>query len=107
MLATDLHSPAIKDKMTKQQWKNMQRGVNDGKDFEEAFLEEIYDRIAAQKLTLQGEEQENVSNAELSDPKQRRIRFQMDMERTINSSKVCFFFSFFNLFFIKKLLESN
>lgn len=63
MLATDLHSPAVKDKMTKQQWRSMQRGVNDSKDFDEAFLDEIYDRIAAQKLTLQGEEDDNYRNA--------------------------------------------
>jgi Sec7-like guanine-nucleotide exchange factor len=66
MLATDLHNPSVKVKMTKEQWINRQahfhifnilttsqRKMNDGKDFEEQFLIGIYDRIAAQEIRLQ------------------------------------------------------
>ena len=50
------YSPAIKQKMTKAQWKSMQRGVNDGHDFPEDFLMGLYDRMAAERLSLNDEE---------------------------------------------------
>lgn len=48
MLATDLHSPSVKVKMTKEQFANIQRKTNDGKDFDHKLLSDIFDRIAAQ-----------------------------------------------------------
>jgi Sec7-like guanine-nucleotide exchange factor len=53
MLATDLHSPAIKDKMKKEQWIPMQLKNFDNK-IDKQVLGEIFDRIAAQKLTVNG-----------------------------------------------------
>eukprot|EP01113_Clastostelium_recurvatum_P048624 TRINITY_DN889_c0_g1_i4.p1 TRINITY_DN889_c0_g1~~TRINITY_DN889_c0_g1_i4.p1 ORF type:complete len:1883 (+),score=603.78 TRINITY_DN889_c0_g1_i4:151-5799(+) len=52
MLATDLHNPAVKKPMTKEQWLNNNRGINGGKNFAETFLLSIYDRIAAEPLKI-------------------------------------------------------
>ena len=50
MLATDLHAPAIKKKISKADWIKNNTGLNDGKDFSEKFLIQIYDRIQRQEL---------------------------------------------------------
>ncbi|XP_065194608.1 brefeldin A-inhibited guanine nucleotide-exchange protein 1-like isoform X3 [Sycon ciliatum] len=54
MLATDLHSTKIKrqNKMTKEQYIKMNRGINDQKDLPPEYLEGIYDEIARQAITL-------------------------------------------------------
>eukprot|EP00117_Sycon_ciliatum_P018371 scpid7307/ scgid0207/ Brefeldin A-inhibited guanine nucleotide-exchange protein 2 len=56
MLATDLHSTKIKreNKMTKEQYIKMNRGINDQKDLPSEYLESIYDEIAKQEITLRG-----------------------------------------------------
>lgn len=86
MLATDLHSPSIKTKMTKQEWIKFQSKNNDGKDFDKELLSSIYDRIAAQELKLQ-DDNFNVDNNFTTDPKQLKNRFQKEMERNIWKSK--------------------
>ncbi|EGG22181.1 armadillo-like helical domain-containing protein [Cavenderia fasciculata] len=52
MLATDLHSSAIKAHMTKPEWLKMNAGINDKKNFDESMLLGIYDRINAEPLKL-------------------------------------------------------
>jgi len=54
MLATDLHSPAIKKKMTKENYINMNRGINDEKDLPKEFLESVFDQVAEHELKLKG-----------------------------------------------------
>lgn len=45
MLNTSLHNPSVKDKMTPAGFKSMLRGTNNGKDFDERFLDQIYTEI--------------------------------------------------------------
>ncbi|KAK8814240.1 hypothetical protein WA158_008102 [Blastocystis sp. Blastoise] len=54
MLNTDLHNPNIPDekKMTKQEFINNNRGINDGKDLPKETLEGIFDEIEANPITL-------------------------------------------------------
>lgn len=86
MLATDLHSSAIKTKITKPEWIKNQHNNNDGKDYEPEFLSALFDRIQAQPITL--DDGEFDATGELStDPKQRLNRFTKEMERTISKSK--------------------
>lgn len=54
MLATDLHSPQIKKKITLPEWQNVNRDINEGK-LPHRYQEEIYNRIAATPLKLTGE----------------------------------------------------
>ncbi len=54
MLATDLHSTSIKKKMTKDEYINMNRGINDNKDLPREFLESIYDQIAESEIKVKG-----------------------------------------------------
>jgi len=56
MLATDLHNPNVKKKMTKEDWMKNNTGINKGQDFEKQFLLDIYDRIMAEPLKLKEDE---------------------------------------------------
>uniref|UniRef100_A0A8C3LKR8 ADP ribosylation factor guanine nucleotide exchange factor 1 n=1 Tax=Chrysolophus pictus TaxID=9089 RepID=A0A8C3LKR8_CHRPC len=52
MLTTDLHSPQVKNKMTKEQYIKMNRGINDSKDLPEEYLSAIYNEIAGKKISM-------------------------------------------------------
>lgn len=54
MLHTDAHSPNIKkgQKMSKDQFANTLRGINDGEDFPIKFLHDIYDKIISEEFVL-------------------------------------------------------
>jgi len=86
MLATDLHSPSIKNKMTKQVFIDRQAKNNGGGDYDTKFLSELFDRIAASPLKLQDQEDKDDELADMNDPKTRRKKFQKEMERTITKS---------------------
>ncbi|KAF4523944.1 hypothetical protein B566_EDAN013699 [Ephemera danica] len=52
MLTTDLHSPQVKHKMSKEQYIKMNRGINDSKDLPEEYLSQIYDEIAGHEIKM-------------------------------------------------------
>ncbi|KAH8378040.1 hypothetical protein KR093_008657 [Drosophila rubida] len=53
MLTTDLHSPQVKHKMTKEQYIKMNRGIGDSKDdLPEEYLSSIYDEIAEHEIKM-------------------------------------------------------
>lgn len=47
-----LLSPKVKNKMTKEQYIKMNRGINDSKDLPEEYLSAIYDEIAGKKIAM-------------------------------------------------------
>ena len=48
----DLFQIKNKDKMTKEQYIKMNRGINDSKDLPEDYLSAIYDEIAADEIKM-------------------------------------------------------
>lgn len=54
MLTTDLHSPQVKSKMTKEQYIRLNRGITDSKDLPEEYLSNIYDEIAGHEIKMKG-----------------------------------------------------
>ena len=54
MLTTDLHSPQVKNKMTKDQYINMNRGINDSEDLPAEYLSTIYDEISQSEIKMKG-----------------------------------------------------
>ncbi|KRX71962.1 Brefeldin A-inhibited guanine nucleotide-exchange protein 1 [Trichinella sp. T6] len=52
MLTTDLHSPQVRNKMTKEQYIRMNRGINDSGDLPEQYLSDIYDEIAGNEIKM-------------------------------------------------------
>jgi brefeldin A-resistance guanine nucleotide exchange factor 1 len=57
LLNTDLHNPTIKDekRMTLEQFIRNNRGINDGEDFPEEFLTELYSQIKSQEIQVRKE----------------------------------------------------
>lgn len=55
VLLTDLHSPTVHTKMTKQDWFKMNKGCNGAGDFDYNMLYVIYDNCAQEPLRLRGE----------------------------------------------------
>eukprot|EP00667_Euglena_gracilis_P000231 EG_transcript_231 len=51
MLNTDLHNPQVRDKMSKAQFLSQLKGINNGKDLSQPYLEGIYDRIEKSPFT--------------------------------------------------------
>lgn len=58
MLQTNLHNPAIKEekRMTKPQWIKQNTGITSDGELREELLIEIYDRIAAEPISLSSDE---------------------------------------------------
>ncbi|PAV59959.1 hypothetical protein WR25_18037 [Diploscapter pachys] len=52
MLTTDLHSSQVKSKMTKEQYINMNRGINNNTDLPPEFLSAIYDDISKNEIKM-------------------------------------------------------
>ena len=55
MLNTDAHSSQIKKKMTQQEFVNMNRGINDGGDLPQSFLEQLYVGITTREMKIKEE----------------------------------------------------
>ena len=92
MLATDLHHPSVKKKLTKQEWINNNRGLNDGKDFPKEFLLKIYDTILQNPLKTRDDPKHQQSNIhgvsdELLTPKQRQILFLKETKSIVQRSQ--------------------
>ncbi|XP_062897468.1 brefeldin A-inhibited guanine nucleotide-exchange protein 2-like isoform X1 [Mobula hypostoma] len=90
MLTTDLHSPQIKNKMTKEQYIKMNRGIHDSKDLPEEYLSSIYDEIAGKKITLKETKELSMTprSTKPSTEKQRRLLYNLEMEQMAKTAKV-------------------
>ncbi|KAK9241341.1 hypothetical protein V1525DRAFT_351858 [Lipomyces kononenkoae] len=55
MLNTDLHSPQVKNRMTKQDFFKNNKGINDNADLPEAYLSDIFDEILNDEIILKSE----------------------------------------------------
>uniref|UniRef100_A0A673M728 Brefeldin A-inhibited guanine nucleotide-exchange protein 2-like n=1 Tax=Sinocyclocheilus rhinocerous TaxID=307959 RepID=A0A673M728_9TELE len=91
MLTTDLHSPQVKNKMTKEQYIKMNRGINDSKDLPEEYLSSIYDEIAGKKIALKESKEYSItpksSKQNVANEKQRRLLYNMEMEQMAKTAK--------------------
>ncbi|XP_061541311.1 brefeldin A-inhibited guanine nucleotide-exchange protein 2 isoform X1 [Phycodurus eques] len=91
MLTTDLHSPQVKNKMTKEQYIKMNRGINDSKDLPEEYLSSIYDEIAGKKIAMKESKEFSVTpkstKQSVASEKQRRLLYNMEMEQMAKTAK--------------------
>lgn len=56
MLNTDLHNPQVTRRMTIADYQRNLRGVNDGQDFDESYLANIYDSIRRREIVMPEEQ---------------------------------------------------
>lgn len=95
MLATDLHSSSVKKKMTKEEYINMNRGINDNKDLPREFLESIYGQIAESEIKVKSGAAGGSSNvagggsrAKAPDnEKQRKQLYNMEIEQVTQTAR--------------------
>ncbi|XP_031422600.1 brefeldin A-inhibited guanine nucleotide-exchange protein 2 isoform X2 [Clupea harengus] len=91
MLTTDLHSPQVKNKMTKEQYIKMNRGINDSKDLPEEYLSSIYDEIAGKKIRMKESKEYSITpksnKSNVASEKQRRLLYNMEMEQMAKTAK--------------------
>lgn len=87
MLTTDLHSPQVKRKMTKEDYIKMNRGINESKDLPEEYLSQIYDKIAESEIKMKGGNQKKVSSKEVTNEKARRQLYNVERETMATSAK--------------------
>lgn len=52
MLNTDLHNPQVKHKMSLPDFLRNNRGINDGKDVDEAYLSQLYNSIKTREIVM-------------------------------------------------------
>ncbi|XP_076868997.1 brefeldin A-inhibited guanine nucleotide-exchange protein 1 isoform X2 [Brachyhypopomus gauderio] len=89
MLTTDLHSPQVKNKMSKEQYIKMNRGINDSKDLPEQYLSAIYDEIAGKKISMKETKELTLKSSKQSvaSEKQRRLLYNVEMEQMAKTAK--------------------
>ncbi|GCC22615.1 hypothetical protein chiPu_0001003 [Chiloscyllium punctatum] len=92
MLTTDLHSPQVKNKMTKEQYIRMNRGIHDNKDLPEEYLSSIYDEIAGKKIAMKETKEFSITpkstKPSVATEKQRRLLYNLEMEQMAKTAKV-------------------
>ncbi|KAJ1123190.1 hypothetical protein NDU88_001663, partial [Pleurodeles waltl] len=91
MLTTDLHSSQVKNKMTKEQYIKMNRGINDSNDLPEDYLSAIFDEIEGKKITIKESKEYSIATKStkpsVASEKQRRLLYNMEMEQMAKTAK--------------------
>lgn len=85
MLTTDLHSPQVKHKMTKEQYIKLNRGISDNQDLPEEYLSQIYDEIAGHEIKIKPTNKPG--KQVISSEKRRRLLWNMEMEAISAAAK--------------------
>uniref|UniRef100_A0A1B6EEA2 SEC7 domain-containing protein n=1 Tax=Clastoptera arizonana TaxID=38151 RepID=A0A1B6EEA2_9HEMI len=85
MLTTDLHSPQVKNKMTKEQYIRLNRGISDNQDLPEDYLSQIYDEIAGHEIKMKATSKPG--KQVISSEKKRRLLWNMEMELISSAAK--------------------
>lgn len=100
ILTTDLHSPQIKNRMTKEQYIRMNQPTDSKeKGLPEEFLSQIYDEIASSEIKVKGSnnkvthQQPPPSGTKWTDKlapssKQRRLLYNMEMESMAETARI-------------------
>ncbi|KAB0792741.1 hypothetical protein PPYR_14700 [Photinus pyralis] len=86
MLTTDLHSPQVKTKMTKEQYIRLNRGNTDSKDVPEEYLSQIYDEIAGHEIKMKSVVTKTGKHP-INNEKRRKILWNMEMEVISTAAK--------------------
>ncbi|KAL7672315.1 hypothetical protein ACOME3_007204 [Neoechinorhynchus agilis] len=82
MLTTDLHSPQVKKKISKEQYIAMNRSINESQHMSEEFLSKIYDEIAAEEIKLPFDSVGRSGTRKgHTDEKSRKVLFNLEMEQ--------------------------
>ncbi|KAL7016562.1 hypothetical protein ACKWTF_010064 [Chironomus riparius] len=88
MLTTDLHSPQVKNKMSKEQYIKLNRGISDSKDLPEEYLSHIYDEISDHEIKMKNTVVNKPSGKQvIINEKKRKLVWNMEMETISSTAK--------------------
>ncbi|GAB5354605.1 hypothetical protein AAMO2058_000133400 [Amorphochlora amoebiformis] len=87
MLHTDLHNPGVKNKMSKEQFINMNRGIDDGQDIDPSFMSYLYDKIQQEEIHMTDNAPSEWQNAANLNPRKRQTMFQKQTESLIKKTE--------------------
>jgi len=88
MLTTDLHSPQVKNKMSKEQYIKLNRGISDSKDLPEEYLSQIYDEISDHEIKMKNTVVNKPSGKQvIINEKKRKLVWNMEMETISSTAK--------------------
>lgn len=88
MLTTDLHSPQVKNKMSKEQYIKLNRGISDSKDLPEEYLSQIYDEISDHEIKMKNTVISKPSGKQvIINEKKRKLVWNMEMEAISSTAK--------------------
>lgn len=87
MLTTDLHSPQVKNKMTKEQYIKLNQGISDSKDLPEEYLSQIYDEIAGHEIKMKNTVVNKPGKQIIVNEKKRKFLWNMEMESISTTAK--------------------
>ncbi|KAL4720379.1 hypothetical protein ACJJTC_001078 [Scirpophaga incertulas] len=85
MLTTDLHSPQVKNKMTKEQYIKLNSGISDNNDLPREYLSQIYDEIAGHEIKMKNTSKPGKHM--ISNEKKRKLVWNMEMEQISTAAK--------------------
>ncbi|XP_066903562.1 brefeldin A-inhibited guanine nucleotide-exchange protein 1 isoform X2 [Halyomorpha halys] len=85
MLTTDLHSPQVKNKMTKEQYIKLNRGISEGEELPEDYLSKIYDEIAGHEIKMKATNKPG--KQVIANEKKRKLLWNMEMEAISTAAK--------------------
>lgn len=97
ILTTDLHSPSIKHKMTKEQYIRMNQPTDPkDKGLPEEFLSQVYDEIASSEIKIKGTSSGKLNSLSgtkwtdklASGSKQRKLLYNMELESMAETARV-------------------
>lgn len=89
MLTTDLHSPQVKNKMSKEQYIKLNRGISDSKDLPEEYLSQIYDEISDHEIKMKNTVVVSKPSGKqmIINEKRRKVLWNMEMEAISSTAK--------------------
>ncbi|KAI5644122.1 sec7 domain-containing protein [Phthorimaea operculella] len=85
MLTTDLHSPQVKNKMTKEQYIKLNSGISDNNDLPREYLSQIYDEIAGHEIKMKSTSKPGKHM--IANEKKRKLVWNMEMEQISTAAK--------------------
>ncbi|XP_077296772.1 ADP ribosylation factor guanine nucleotide exchange factor Sec71 [Arctopsyche grandis] len=86
MLTTDLHSPQVKNKITKEQYIKLNSGISDNNDLPREYLSQIYDEIAGNEIKMKSTVNKPGKQM-IANEKKRKFIWNMEMEVISSAAK--------------------
>lgn len=102
MLNTDLHNPSVEKKLTLDQWKNNNRGINGGDHISHEVQEDVYNKIKQNEIRMQEGDQWEGEVVTFMAPKKSGWLFKMNHGGIQRWSKHWFVLSEHVLYYLNK-----